>query len=121
MQCSMPQLVLAANLPLKLKREVPICKHTEQLKLVAGRAIAAMRTQPGQQGDKLEYRVTVLVQIAKPGLRAGRDSQENMPSSMPEVKCHPTIRTKRCLATTSDSVGPISGHQRKKTVVAWKI
>ena len=97
-----------------------MCKHTEHLKLVAVRAIAAMRTQLGQQGHKLEYRVTSFVQVVKPGVKAGQDSQDNMPSSMPEVKCHPTIRTKRCLATTNDNVGPISNHQGKKVVV-WKI
>lgn len=80
-----------------------------------------MRTQLGQQGDKLEYAVTSFVQIVKLGLKAGQDSQENMPSSMPELKCHPTIRTKRYLATRSDNVGPISNHQGKKAVVVGKI
>lgn len=95
-------------------------EHTEQFKPVAVRAVAAMGTQPGEQGDGLLYRVTSFVQLVQPGLKAGQDSQENMPSSMPEVKCHPTIRTKICLAT-SDGVGTISSHQGKTAAVAWKV
>lgn len=48
------ELVLAADLPLKIKREAPICKHTQHATLVAVRAVAAVGTQPGQEGDQLE-------------------------------------------------------------------
>jgi len=41
---------------------------------VAVKAIAVMRTQLGQQGDKLEHRLISFVQIVKPGLKAGQDA-----------------------------------------------
>lgn len=87
--------------------EVPIRKRTERFKPVAACTPAAVRTQIRQQGDKLEYRMTSLVRIVKPRLKAGQDSQENKPSSTPDVKYHPAIGSKR-LATRSDDVGPIS-------------
>lgn len=81
-QCSVLQLVLAANLPLKAKSYGPTCKHTEHLRPLAEQTTAAKRTQPGQQGDKLEYSLTSFVQIVKPSLKAGQVRRVNMPGSM---------------------------------------
>lgn len=110
----MPQLLLAAHLPLKLMERF-LQANTQNI-------LSPWLSVPlllGQQGDKLKYRMTSLVRMVKPGLKPGQDSQENTPSSMPEVKYHPATRNK-CLATRSDNVGPISSRQGKKAVVAWK-